>query len=333
MGRYVSSTKSGYEPTLPVASGSKTCLCNKDICIYCPEEYFAFNDDPHIGCYTAINFAIKQEPSSGLTPPVFSPRDVNGQFDKLLFETENTFDLDSANYIKWDMRVEAETGPLVGDVNYDGGANLKNQQGIQSLGFDGWITNQACLIDGKYKLKFLPKSEKPSGKPDFYLIKVPDYDDPVEARLFINPYYVGTTLYERNVLPFWVDNTPPFVSNVNITERQTVLATSAPEYETEVSFNVVEPQVYETSSGFIRDSLKVYVDDTPFYTPPSLSNGFGIATQLDPNLITVTQQDLRHVQVSFKPPYRLPGHKLEVDLQDVLANHSRYTLYPTGGTF
>lgn len=303
------------------------------ICVYCPAEYFEYNEDPHVGCYTILNFKIEPTPSPDpAAPPVFSPRDVNGVFDELTFMTSS--EQLASRYVKWDMQVKAETGPLVGDSQFDGGPDLKNQIGLTSVFFDGWVTNQSCLIDGKYKVKLVPKSEQPSGIPDVYRIKVPDYQEPVDARVIVNPYFVNGQLQEKKELDFWVDNTPSLAGMVSIQEKR--VHQNPDQYLTNVKFVAREPVVYGSHSQLdaAQDKVRVYVDDAPFYTKPEFSvSGLSINGLPMLDLTLVPSSDNQYLEVSFSVPFRLPGHTIDVELEDTRGNLGRYDIYPQGAPF
>jgi hypothetical protein len=292
--------------------------------VYCPQEYFEY-DHTH-GCYTEMQFAINslQAYPQGIpasAKPIFSPRDINGMWDKLLLKTSGKNN-SGAQFVKWEMRFKDNLTPLV------------ENQGFLDYPYDGWKQG-FCLIDGKYELQLIPQPPPNPKDSRQTMITVPGYNDPVPAQVFINPQ--GEAKITKDSLSFRVDNTPPVVTNFLATEE--TLATNPLTYRTHISFTLVEPVVNNVFSGLPereqleKGALKVFVDDASFYTSPAVdSDGFWISSlPLPTNILTFTFLNNRSTRVDLTLPYRLPGHTMEVEVSDLLGNTSRYLVYPPGG--
>lgn len=300
-----------------------------EICIYCPADYFKYNEDPSVGCYTILNFKIEQEPEPSASPAIFSPRDANGQFDKLNFVTKNAYNIQSADHIKWDMFVVAETGPLRGKSNLDWSPNLKGNKGVKSIPFDGRTTNQSCLIDGKYRLEFSPKSESPTGKSGFYLIEVPGYHEPVEARLIINPSFVGDTLHEKKEMDFWVDNTPPILKDLVVSDA------SQPDQKSIISFTIKDPIVNDVAGGlapqmFVSGNnhwLIIDLDEHSLIPEES----FMIASILPSNYYRITRINDTTATVRIEVSGLVSQHIMEISVVDRFENLSKYLFFLKNG--
>ncbi len=298
-------------------------------CDYCPKEYFDYDEDN--GCYLKMFFKVEHAPNPPLgapfNPVTFSPRDINGVADKVHFITAGDINsFPGLHYVRWDMAIASKKDP-----NWKSPDVFKGQEGLQTIVYDGWQSSKDCLIDGEYSLSLIlqPKPYLEENPPQIY-VQVPKYKYAVPTTVFIK---------EKDKIPFRVDNTPPVVKNLVITER--VVDAQAEIYETDVSFTLVDPKVNESGSTLPdatqleAGALQIFADDAPFYTSPAVdADGFWIASLLPQNLknwkLTKSSPTGRQAQVSFTLRHRLAGHTLEVEVQDTLANTGRYILYPEG---
>jgi hypothetical protein len=281
-------------------------------------------------CYLKMDFDVRHAndvAGAPKNPVTFSPRDINGLFDKVIFGAlGDTATFPGIEFVKWDMELRSQQD----NAWKDGGAFLQNQ-GTQEILYDGWNKDQTCLIDDKYTSQFIPwPAVEGQSNPHKILVQVPEFAEAVPVTVFME---------DLDTVPFHVDNTPPVVKNLVLSER--VVDAQAEIYETDVSFTLVDPKVNGSGSTLPdatqleAGALQIFADDAPFYTSPAVdADGFWIASLLPQNLknwkLTKSSPTGRQAQVSFTLRHRLAGHTLEVEVQDTLANTGRYILYPEG---
>ncbi|MGE3724275.1 MAG: hypothetical protein AB7I41_01895 [Candidatus Sericytochromatia bacterium] len=331
-------------PPEPEPDENGTCpdgyIADQGRCIYCPPKYFGYQSG--VGCYVEMGFGVEHvsiNESAPSSPVTFSPRDINQLFDKVRFNTTaNTQNFPGANFVKWDIKLKSQKG------NWDDGDVFVNYLGLASILYDGWNEKQTCLIDGKYTARFLPKPLVGAGAdPPQVLVQVPDYPHGVPVKIFM----INQIGVNKDTVPFHVDNTPPVVKNLTIQEE--LVNAQEESYRTNISFTLIDPVVNESGATLseaeiingknqLKDNaLKIFVDDAPFYTSPAVDlDGFWIASAREKRPQELDDWSLekptdRSANVRFSLPYRLPGHTLEVEVNDTLANTGRYILYPQGG--
>lgn len=331
-------------PPEPEPDGNGECpngyILDQGLCIYCPRKYFGYQSG--VGCYVEMGFGVEHvsiNESAPSSPVTFSPRDINQLFDKVRFNTTaNTKNFPGANFVKWDMKLKSQKG------NWDDGDVFVNYLGLDSILYDGWNEKQACLIDGKYTARFLPKPLVGAGAdPPQVLVQVPDYPHGVPVKIFM----INQIGVNKDTVPFHVDNTPPVVKNLTIQEE--LVNAQEESYKTNISFTLIDPVVNESGATLSEaeiingknqltdNALKIFVDDAPFYTSPAVDlDGFWIASAREKRPQELDDWSLekptdRSANVRFSLPYRLAGHTLEVEVKDTLANTGRYILYPQGG--
>lgn len=323
-------------------------------CVFCPEEAFDFDEDQKI-CYTvfplelthanpADSLAVRTQINPVKDVVVFSPRDQNNRYQKLRFHVGqgiNTGASKGASYVNWHLEVYDKTSVSPGSRVYE----RLNQRGLPSapIIFDAWEQGH-CLIDGQYAVKLtrslhLPEELNPKDESLGHIVIL---SSPPNAE-------TDWQAQENRVLQedFWVDNTPPVVRDVQITERQ--VAEKPDKYEIDISFVVTEPQVYRAYGGILQLAdvqggiypIKVYLDESAYYAAPVVDeDGFWTQGLIYPNISgdhflwgAPSRLSDYSQRYSVRLYQRLQGHSLEVETIDKAANQARYILYPEGGHF
>ncbi len=248
---------------------------------------------------------------------VFSPRDKNEQYDQVNIDISVPDEQD-----EWQLVVQE----LKGDGTVQFPSVIENEDltlfegmGSQEVTWDGF-NKGICLRDGHYELLVTKKGADPENLTD-------------------------SDIYQQE--SFFVDNTPPIIQDVNLTENPVNIEND--EYTTTVSFNITDPTIdlsslslnpgkpsalYDASKPFNSEDLKdvftVALQDATFGTPVLDEDGFWITNdnseQVNHQDMTFVEKSSGTVEVSFTIPYRVSQKSIEVSLNDRIGNKGTYIL-------